>query len=157
MSASSSRSGATIHHLDYKLRKSKFACLAWFFKLLLRPILRKALESTIQSAIGDGVRALNRELVFARERLRAVRVCNPDSIWTFIQAVSARFTFERDPNVSARVGFKPGDDAFRGRYTPGSLVKLWEEEAEDAEQNIHEYRKDGWKNDIFNVATTPAN
>lgn len=142
-----------IHHLDYKLRKSKFACLAWFFKLLLRPILRKTIESSIKSAIGDGVKNLNRELVFARERLRATRVCDPDSVWTFFKAVAARFTWEQDPNVSARVGVKPGKDVFRGRYAPGSLVKLWEEEAEDAQQNIHEYRRDGWRNDVFNIQT----
>ncbi len=144
-----------IHHLDYKLRKSKFACLAWFFKLLLRPLLRKALEATIKSAIGDGVQSLNRELVFARERLRAARVCDPDSIWTFFKAVAARFTWEQDPNVSARIGVKPGKDVFRGRYAPGSLVKLWEQEAEDAQQNIHEYRRDGWRNDIFSIQTVP--
>ncbi|TQW01069.1 Bactericidal permeability-increasing protein, alpha/beta domain [Cordyceps javanica] len=144
-----------IHHLDYKLRKSKFACMAWLFKLILRPILRKALESTMKSAIADGVKALNRELVFARERLRATRVCSPDSIWTFFKAVAARFTLEDNPNVSARVGVKPGKDVFRGRYAPGSLVKLWEQEAEDAQQNIHEYRKDGWRNDIFSVQTVP--
>ncbi|OAA60041.1 Bactericidal permeability-increasing protein, alpha/beta domain protein [Cordyceps fumosorosea ARSEF 2679] len=145
-----------IHHLDYKLRKSKFTCLAWFLKLLLRPILRKALESAIKSAIGDGVRALNRELVFARERLRAARVCSPDSLWTFVKAVAARFRLEDNPDVSARVGVKPGrDGVFRGRYAPGSLVRLWEQEAEDAQQNIHEYRRDGWRNDIFSVQTVP--
>ncbi|OAQ98104.1 hypothetical protein LLEC1_00783 [Akanthomyces lecanii] len=142
-----------VHHLDYKLRKSKFACLAWFFKLLVRPILRKAIESSVKSAIGDGVKNLNRELVFARERLRATRVCDPDSVWTFFKAVAAQFAWEQDPNVSARVGVKPGKDVFRGRYAPGSLVKLWEEEAEDAQQNIHEYRRDGWRNDIFNIQT----
>ncbi|EGX90022.1 Bactericidal permeability-increasing protein, alpha/beta domain [Cordyceps militaris CM01] len=145
-----------IHHLDYKLRKSKFTCLAWLFKLILRPIIRKALESTMKSAIADGVKSLNRELVFARERLRAARVCSPDSMWTFFKAIAARFTLEDDPNVSVRVGVKPGQDVFRGRYAPGSLVKLWEEEAEDAQQNIHEYRKDGWRNDIFSVQTVPV-
>lgn len=144
-----------IHHLDYKLRKSKFACLAWFFKLLIRPIIRKAMERTISSAISDGVKSLNRELVFARERLRATRVCNPDSIWTFFQAVAARFRFDSDPNVSARLGVKPGNDVFRGRYAPGSLVKLWEQEAENAQQNIHEYERGGWRNDIFSVETVP--
>ncbi|KGQ07228.1 hypothetical protein BBAD15_g7449 [Beauveria bassiana D1-5] len=144
-----------IHHLDYKLRKSKFACLAWLFKLLLRPIIRKALESTMKSAIADGVKTLNRELVFARERLRATRVCSPDSVWTFFKAVAARFRLEDNPDVSARVGVKPGQDVFRGRYAPGSLVKLWEQEAEDAQQNIHEYRRDGWRNDIFSVQTVP--
>ncbi|KAJ6789454.1 hypothetical protein PWT90_00255 [Aphanocladium album] len=145
-----------IHHLDYKLRKSKFACLAWFFKLLIRPIIRKAMEMTISSAIGDGVKSLNRELVFARERLRAARVCNPDSIWTFFQAVAARFKMNYDdPNVSARVGVKPGKEVFRGRYAPGSLVKLWEQEVEDAQQNIHEYERGGWRNDIFSVETVP--
>ncbi|KHN97549.1 Bactericidal permeability-increasing protein, alpha/beta domain protein [Metarhizium album ARSEF 1941] len=145
-----------VHHLDYSLRKSKFSCLAWFLKPFLRPLLRKTLETQISSAMDQGLRTLNRELVFARERLRATRVCNPSDLWTFVRAVAARLMPSPDPDVYTRVGVEPGKGVFRGRYAPGSLVKVWEEEARDAEQNIFEYRQDGWRNAIFDLQTTPA-
>ncbi|KAG6000857.1 hypothetical protein E4U21_004943 [Claviceps maximensis] len=145
-----------IHHLDYTLSKSKFACLAWILKPLIRPILRKTLESQISSAIEDGLKTLNRELVFARERLRATRICNPTDLWTFARAVVARILPQPDPDVHTRVGLKPGRGVFKGRYAPGSLVKLWEEEGRDAEQNVFEYKQDGWRNGIFDVQTVPT-
>ncbi|KAK2592298.1 hypothetical protein QQS21_010018 [Conoideocrella luteorostrata] len=145
-----------IHHLDYSLSKSKFACLAWLFKPLIRPILRKTLESQISTAIEDGMRMLNRELVFARERLRATRICNPNDVWTFVRAVVARLVPSPDPDLQTRVGVKPGEGVFKGRYAPGSLVKLWNEEGQDAGQNIFEYKQDGWRNGIFDVRTVPA-
>lgn len=144
-----------IHKLNYSLSKSKFACLAWLFKPILRPIIRKSLESKISSSIGDGLAFVNRELVFARERLRASRICGPGDLWTFMRAVSARFVPADDPDVSTRVGIQPGEGVFRGRYAPGSLVKLWEEEAREADQNVFEYRRDGWHNAIFDVRTEP--
>jgi hypothetical protein len=142
-----------VHHLDYTLRKSKFSCLAWFLKPFIRPILRKALESQVSSAIDQGLRSLNRELVFARERLRATRVCNPKDLWTFVRAVAARLVPAPDPNIQARLGVEPGEGVFKGRYAPGSLVKVWEDEGRDAEQNIFEYREDGWRNGIFDLST----
>ncbi|OAA38309.1 Bactericidal permeability-increasing protein, alpha/beta domain protein [Metarhizium rileyi] len=145
-----------VHHLDYSLRKSKLSCLAWLLKPLIRPIVRKTLEMQISSAIEQGLRTLNRELVFARERLRATRVCNPNDLWTFIRAVAARLVPPPDPDVNARVGVQPGKGVFRGRYAPGSLVKVWEEEGRDAEQNIFEYQRDGWRNGIFDLETVPA-
>ncbi|KAG6034531.1 hypothetical protein E4U41_006507 [Claviceps citrina] len=145
-----------IHHFDYTLKKSKLACLAWFFKPLIRPILRKTLEYQISSAIADGFRALNREMVFARERLRATRICNPSDLWTFVRAVAARLMPSQDPDVHTRVGVRPGGGVFKGRYAPGSLVKLWDEEGRDAEQNVFEYKQDGWRNGIFDVQTVPA-
>ncbi|KZZ90841.1 Bactericidal permeability-increasing protein, alpha/beta domain protein [Moelleriella libera RCEF 2490] len=145
-----------IHHLDYRLRKSKLACLAWILKPLIRPIIRKTLESQISSAIEDGMRALNRELVYARERLRATRICNPNDVLTFIRAVVARLVPPPDPDIQTRIGVKPGEGVFKGRYAPGSLVKLWEEEGRDAEQNVFEYKQDGWRNGIFDVSTVPA-
>ncbi|KAG5926531.1 hypothetical protein E4U42_003181 [Claviceps africana] len=145
-----------IHHLDYTLSKSKFACLTWILKPLIRPILRKTLEFKLSSAIEDGFRTLNRELVFARERLRATRICNPADVWTFVRAVAARLVPEPDPDVHTRVGLKPGRGVFKGRYAPGSLVKLWEEEGRDAEQHVFEYRQDGWRNGIFDVQTVPV-
>ncbi|KAF4634309.1 hypothetical protein G7Y89_g3799 [Cudoniella acicularis] len=42
-----------IHHLSYTLRKSKFACLAWLFKPLICPIIRKVMERQLSTAIAD--------------------------------------------------------------------------------------------------------
>ncbi|OAQ60721.1 hypothetical protein VFPPC_06822 [Pochonia chlamydosporia 170] len=142
-----------VHHLDYSLQKSKFSCMAWCLKPFIRPILRKALEIQIASGIEEGLRTLNRELVFARERLRATRVCNPNDLWTFVRAVAARLVPAPDPDVHTRVGVGPGKGVFKGRYAPGSLVEVWEREARDAEQNIFEYRQDGWRNGIFDMHT----
>jgi hypothetical protein len=144
----------TIHHLNYTLSKSKFACLAWLFKPLVRPIVRKALELQIAAGITDGLKTLNRELLYARERLRATRIADPHDMWTFVKAVAARLTPAPDPDVDARVGVKPGGGVFRGRYAPGSLVKLWEEEGRLAEQRVYEYERQGWRNGIFDVTTT---
>ncbi|CAM1509792.1 Fc.00g001270.m01.CDS01 [Cosmosporella sp. VM-42] len=143
-----------IHHLNYKLSKSKFACLAWLFKPIIRPIVRKALEIKIATGIAEGLHFLNRELLFARERLRATRIANPTDLWTFLRAVAARLTPVEDPDVEARVGVKPGGGVFRGRYAPGSLVRMWEEEGRMAEQRVYEYERTGWKNEIFDVRTT---
>lgn len=143
-----------IHHLNYKLTKSKFACLAWLLKPLIRPIVKKALEIQIASAIADGLRMLNRELLYARERLRATRIANPTDLLTFLRAIAARLTPAPDPDMDARVGIKPGKGVFRGRYAPGSIVRLWEEEGRNAEQRVYEYERSGWKNDIFDVQTT---
>ena len=119
--------------------------------------MRKALESQIENAISEGLRTLNRELLFARERLRATRIANPDDLWTFIKAVAARLTPAQDPDVDTRVGIEPGDGVFRGRYAPGSLVQLWETEGQDAAQRIFEGQDGGWRNEIFDVHTRPIN
>jgi hypothetical protein len=148
--------GVTIHHLNYSLSKSKFACLAWLFKPLIRPIVKKALEMKIATGIAGGLHFLNRELLFARERLRATRIANPDDLWTFIKAVAARLTPEPDPDVDTRVGVKPGAGVFRGRYAPGSLMQVWETEGRMAAQTVYEYERGGWRNDIFDVHTVRA-
>lgn len=145
-----------IHRLNYNLRRSKFSFLAWLFKPLIRPIVRKALEIKIAAAIAEGLHTLNRELLYARERLRATRIANPTDLYTFVRAVLARLVPPPAPDVEARVGVTPGGGVFRGRYAPGSLVKLWEEEGQMAEQRVYEYEREGWKNDIFDVRTTAA-
>ena len=143
-----------IHHLNYTLSRSKFACLAWLLKPLIRPIVRKALEAKIASAINDGLRALNRELLFARERLRAARIADPGDFWTFLKAVAARLAPAPDPDMDMRVRVKPGAGVFRGRYAPGSLVRVWENEGRGAEQRVYEYERGGWRNEIFDLKTT---
>lgn len=144
-----------IHKLDYTLRKSKFALAASVFKPMLVPILRKAIETQMSTAIADMIHFANRELLYARERLRATRIANPDDLWTFIKAVSARLVPEEDPDLYTRVGIaEPGRGAFKGVYAPGSIAKIWEEQAAQAKQRIRERQADGWRNEIFDVITT---
>ncbi|KAL8833759.1 MAG: hypothetical protein Q9170_004092, partial [Blastenia crenularia] len=96
-----------VHHLSYTLRKSKFSWLAWIIKPLLRPIVRKVLEKQLATAIADFFHAANRELLFARERLRATRISDPQDVRTFIKAVITRLTPAEDPDVYAAVGVRP--------------------------------------------------
>ncbi|KND90888.1 hypothetical protein TOPH_04569 [Tolypocladium ophioglossoides CBS 100239] len=146
-----------IHHLDYTLGKSKFACLAWILKPLIRPMVRKAIEAKMAAAIKEGLHFLNRELDFARERLRATRIADPGDLWTFLRAVATRLTPAPDADIETRVSMRPGGGVFRGRFAPGSLVRLWEDEGRDAAQRVHEYERGGWRNEIFDVKTRPAN
>lgn len=150
------RVGVTIHHLNYSLTKSKFACIAWLLKPLIRPIVKRALEAKIAAAIAEGLQTLNRELLYARERLRATRIASPDDLWTFIKAVAARLTPAPDPDVETRIGVKTGPGVFKGRYAPGSLMRIWEEEGRVAAQKVYEYEQDGWRNRIFDVQAVPA-
>ena len=140
--------------MNYKLSKSKFSFFAWLLKPLVRPIVKAALEVKLANSISTALQTLNRELLFARERLRATRIADPDDLWTFVKAVASRLTPAPDPDVDARIGVEPGSGVFRGRYAPGSLVQLWEAEGRAAEQRVFEYRRDGWRNDIFDVTAT---
>jgi len=47
----------------------------------------------------------------------------------------------------------PKKGVFKNVYTPGSVVKLWHEEAMRAEESIEEgeERGGGWRNKIFDV------
>ncbi|SPQ24937.1 81dd693c-13d1-4379-98e6-6f54f37e1b9a [Thermothielavioides terrestris] len=147
-----------IHKLNWKLRRSKFSLLAWLFKPFLRPIIRKTIEAKIASAIGEALHFANRELLYARERLRATRIADPDDLKTFFKAVLARLTPPEDPDLYTRVGVSaPGYGVFEGVYAPGSIAKLWRDEAAQAPQRIRENERDGWRNSIFDVqAATPA-
>lgn len=144
-----------IHKLDYKLRKSKFSLAATALKPMVIPIIRGVMEKQMSTAIADFIHAANRELLYARERLRATRVADPDDLWTFIKAVAARLVPEEDPDVYTRVGIsEPGKGVFQGVYAPGSIVKIWNEQAAQAKQRIREGEGDGWRNEIFDVITT---
>lgn len=139
-----------IHKLNYALRKSKFSWLGFLFKPLLRPILRKTMEHQLATALTDFFHAANRELLYARERLRATRIANPDDLMTFVKAVAARLTPEEDPEVYSRVGVaQPGKGVFKGVYAPGSIVKVWNEEGARAAERVDDFREDGWRNQIF--------
>lgn len=143
-----------IHKLDYQLRKSKLSWLGWLFKPFLKHLIRRSLEKTIAEGIVSTLRAANRELIFARERLRATRIAEPQDILTFIKAVLARLTPEEDPDVFTRVGVDaPKRGIFKNIYTPGSIVKLWHEEALRAEEAVAEgeERGGGWRNDVFDT------
>lgn len=143
-----------IYKLDYTLRKSKLSWLGWLLKPFLKQMIRRSLEKRIAEGIADGLRAANRELVFARERLRATRIAEPQDVMTFLKAVAARLTPEDDPDVYTRVGVDaPKKGVFRGIYTPGSIVKTWHDEAMRAEEAIvdGEERGGGWRNDVFDI------
>lgn len=141
-----------IHKLTYTLRKSKFSFFGWILKPLLRPIIRKVMERQLATAIADTIHAANRELLFARERLRATRISDPDDLKTFLKAVLTRLTPADDPDVYTRVGVaEPGKGVFKGKYAPGSVVKLWEEEGRRAGERIDDWDEGGWRNDVFDL------
>jgi len=144
-----------IHHLSYTLRKSKFACLAWLFKPLIRPIIRKVIERQLATSIAEFFHAANRELLFARERLRATQISDPQDLKTFVKAVITRLTPAEDPDMYTNVGITGGSNErgniFAGKYAPGSVVKLWNEEAARAGEVVDDNAKRGWRNEIFDV------
>ena len=143
-----------IHKLDYKLRKSKLSWLGWLFKPFLKHLVRRSLEKTLAEQIAEMLHAANRELLYARERLRATRIADPQDIITFVKAVAARLTPEEDPDVYTRVGVDaPKRGVFKNVYTPGSIVKVWHDEAMHAEEAVEdgEERGGGWRNEIFDV------
>jgi Family of unknown function (DUF5923) len=144
-----------IHKLDYALRKSKLSWFGWFLKPFLKHLIRRALEKTMAESIADFLHAANRELVFARERLRATRIADPQDLATFVKAVITRLTPAEDPDVYTRVGVDaPDRGVFKNVYTPGSIVKLWHEEAMRAEEQVEDAgdQTGGWRNEIFDVA-----
>ncbi|RWA13522.1 hypothetical protein EKO27_g1604 [Xylaria grammica] len=141
-----------VHKLDYKLRKSRFSWLGWLIRPLLRPILKATMEAQLAKAIADLLHAGNRELLYARERLRATRIANPDDLWTFLKAVAARLRPAEDPDLYTRVGLdQPGEGAFRGVYAPGSVVRIWHEQAQRAGDRVEEFEAGGWRNDVFDT------
>lgn len=141
-----------IHKLSYNLRKSKFSLFGWLLKPFIRPIVRKVMERQMAKGIADGIHAANRELLFARERLRATRISDPDDLKTFFKAVLTRLTPADDPDVYTRVGVAPaGQGVFKGKYAPGSVVKLWEEEGRRAPERIDDWDEGGWRNDVFDL------
>ena len=92
-------------------------------------------------------------MLYARERLRATRVADPDDLITFFKAVAARLQPEEDPDMYTRVGLaQPGQGVFKGVYAPGSVVKVWNEEAMQAQERIEDGSEvRGWRNDVFSL------
>ena len=146
-----------IHKLDYKVQQSKWKFLLWLTKPLLKHLVRRVLEKKIAEEIVAAAIALNRELVFARERLRATRVANPQDLATFVRAVLARLK-PASTDVETRIGLDPpSGGVFQGVYAPGSIVKTWHEEATRAQEAIDDGDETHtlghtWRNDIFDVA-----
>lgn len=141
-----------IHKLNYHFRKTKFSWFTWLLKPLLRPILRKTMEVQLASALADFFHAANRELVYARERLRATRIADPNDMLTFFKAIAARLTPAEDPDVYTRVGVaQPGKGVFKNVYAPGSIVKVWNEEATRAGERVEDFEAGGWRNEIFDT------
>ena len=143
-----------IHKLTYQLRKSKLSWLAWIIKPIVRPIVRRVMQKQLANAIADGIHAANRELLYARERLRATRISDPQDVRTFIKAIITRLTPEEDPDLYTYVGVTPSKGKFNGIYAPGSIVKLYEDEARQAAERVDDATVDGgWRNEIFDVQT----
>ncbi|KAJ5730279.1 uncharacterized protein N7483_004787 [Penicillium malachiteum] len=146
-----------IHKLDYQVQKSKWRFLLWLTKPFLKHLVRRILEKKIAEEIVNAAFALNRELVFARERLRATRIANPQDLATFVRAVLARLK-PADDDVETRIGLTPPDSGvFKGIYAPGSIVQTWREEATRAQEAIEDGDETHglgytWRNDIFDVA-----
>ena len=142
-----------VHKLNYHLRQSKLSWLAWLVKPILRPIVRKVMEKQLATAIGNALHSANRELLYARERLRATRIADPQDLVTFFRAIAARLQPEEDPDLYTRIGVaQPGKGVFKGVYAPGSVVKLWNEEAAQAQERIDEGSEiRSWRNEIFDL------
>lgn len=153
-----------IHKLNYVIHQSRFRWLAWPFKPILKRILRRILKQQFEAAIFDAGRFVNREVVFARERLRAARVARPKTWWRFLKAVGARLRLPEqtgDLEVGFGVTSKKGEGyggVFENRYAPGSVVGLWEREGEGVEEWVdvgavgeRERGREGWRNKAFDV------
>ena len=141
-----------VHKFNYELRQTGLSWLTWLLKPLLRPVLKKVVEARLASAIKNTCATVNRELLFARERLRAARVASPNDVWTFVRAVAARLGSKQDADQYLRIGVdEPGRGVFEGVYAPGSLVRVWNEEGRRAGEHTRQLRRDGWRNAIFNI------
>lgn len=148
-----------IYKLDYTVRKGTWTFMWWLLKPFLKHMIRRILEKKIAEQIVGAAHILNRELIFARERLRATRVANPADLLTFVRAVLARLSPKADPDVYTRVGIDAHrKGVFKDLYTPASVAKIWHEEGERAPEAVERGDESGglnvtWRNKIFNVPT----
>ncbi|KAK6350886.1 hypothetical protein TWF718_004068 [Orbilia javanica] len=147
-----------LHKVDFSLKRSKFSFLAWIFKPIIKSMLRKLLQNSLRQAIENGLRTLNREMVYTRERLRATRIANPHDLTTFIRAVLARWKAPSElPIVEVGIDWRAhrasgiAKAPFDGEYAQGSLVDLLETEAMGAADRIKEGDVGGWRNTCFDA------
>ena len=143
-----------IHKLSYKVHRSKHRFFLWLLKPFLKQLLRRVLERQIAERLVAAAFSLNRELVFARERLRATRVASPPDLSTFVRAVLARGT-----GLSAADESK--ESVFDGIYAPGSLAKLWDEGVDPSEVDVRRGdqahgRGPTWRNSVFDITPSPS-
>ncbi|EEH07721.1 conserved hypothetical protein [Histoplasma capsulatum G186AR] len=148
-----------IHKLDYTVHKGPRSFMWWILKPFLKHMVRRVLEKKIAEQIVTVVHVLNRELVFARERLRATRIANPQSLATFVRAILTRVTPKMDPDVYTRVGFDARcEGVFKDVYTPASVMKIWNVEGRRVGEAVQNGDQSGgvqmtWRNDIFDVVS----
>ena len=148
-----------VHKLDYKIHRGKWRFFFWLAKPFLKHMLRRMLEKKIAQQIVASSNALNRELVFARERLRAARIASPKDLVSFVRAVIARMQpGPSDSDLKAGFGVDTaGHGIFRDVYAPGSIIKVWQDEVQRAQENIEEgdESRSGlgrtWRNEIFDA------
>ena len=141
-----------IHKFNYKISKSRFRWLAWPFKPILKPILKRIIRKQMEQNIAELCHFINREMVFARERLRATRVARPSSVYRFLKAVCARLQASPNEDIDVAVGIassKAENKVFENQYTPGSIVKVWEEHGERVSDVVDVGAEGGWKNAVF--------
>ncbi|KMU85432.1 hypothetical protein CIHG_03214 [Coccidioides immitis H538.4] len=147
-----------IHKLEYTIQKSSWAFLWWMMKPFVKHMVRRTIEKKIAEQIVATARAVNRELVFMRERLRAARISDPDNFANFVRAVLTRMTPQSDPDVYTRVGIDAHRKGiFKDVYTPASLMKIWHEEGERAGEIVDAGDESGgigltWRNRIFDYS-----
>lgn len=151
-----------IHKLDYKIHRSKWRFLLWLTKPFLKHLVRRVLEKKIAEQVVMAANVLNRELVFARERLRAARLANPKDLASFVRAVLTRMKPASDSDMEAGIGEDvAGHGIFKGVYAPGSVVKRWQDESRHAQEAIEEGDEGHgmertWRNEIFDVRGIPV-
>ncbi|KLJ06069.1 hypothetical protein EMPG_10513 [Blastomyces silverae] len=151
-----------IHKLDYTVRKSTWSFMWWVLKPFLKHMIRRVLEKKIAEKIVAAAHILNRELVFARERLRATRICSPHSLATFVRAILTSLSPKMDPDVNTRVGLDAHRQGiFKDVYTPASVMKIWKVEGQRAGEAVEEGDQSGgvhmtWRNDVFDVVASSS-
>ncbi|EPE04872.1 hypothetical protein F503_00026 [Ophiostoma piceae UAMH 11346] len=151
----------SIGKLDYSLRKSNLSCLAWLLQPIIRPILRKTLETQLATSLTELFASVNTEIVFARERLRGARAAGGggglstlQSLPGLVRALLARFQEPVETDIEVSVGVTPSSDSpFEGVFAPGSLVRVWRDEAEAAADRVEDAAVRGWRNEIFDSSS----
>jgi hypothetical protein len=142
----------TIHKLDYAIKRSRFRWLAWPFKPILKPILKRVVKKQMETQIAELCHFVNREMLFARERLRATRIAQPASMYRFVKAVAARLGAAPSEDIDVALGIRSSKTEakqFENRYAPGSIVKMWEEQGETVSEVVDEGAEGGWRNVVF--------
>jgi len=117
--------------------------------LIITPMIKLFLRRAIENQIKDQIRSVNRELLFARERMRAVKVADVKSWKKWFDAVKARWT---EGGSETTVGVAGSSKYWWGIRAVGGVDYIWEDQGLAAGNRVDEARHErGWKNEIFNV------